>query len=490
MSIRSQSDITLIGAGIMSGTLGALLKELDGGKTIRVFEKLSAVGLESSNEWNNAGTGHAALCELNYTEQQADGSVAIERAIGVNEKFQTSLQFWSYLVEQGRIADPQQFIRPIPHISFVQGEADIQFLKKRFEALSNCHLFDGMVFSQDQDQLRQWIPLMMEDRKPAEQLAATYIADGTDVNFGALTRKLFTYLADNGAEISVNHSVTDFQKTAEGWELTVTDLTTNQTIKHHTKFVFIGCGGASLHLLQKTDIPESKHIGGFPVSGLFMVCKNPDVIAKHHAKVYGKAKVGAPPMSVPHLDTRVINGEKTLLFGPFAGFTSKFLKEGSVFDLLTSIKPNNFTTVSLAGIKNLPLAHYLVKQVMLTKEERMAELREFLPTAKDEDWELLIAGQRVQIVKDTPQEKGLLCFGTEVISSQDGSIAALLGASPGASVSVDVMLSVLQKCFLNQRPEWATKLAEIIPSFGKSLRNEPALFAQIKQQSQRSLMLK
>lgn len=470
------SDVVLIGAGIMSATLGAFLKELSPQKSISIFEKLPAVALESSNEWNNAGTGHAALCELNYTPENADGSVDISKAISINQKFQLSLEMWSYLVEQGKLSNPQEFIHQLPHISFVQGEKDVKFLKTRFEALSKQPFFSKMVLSEDKTTLSEWMPLMMSKRQSSEPIAATYIKNGTDVNFGALTRQLFSYLSEQGAELKLNHTVKDIKKTAEGWELSVSDAS-GQDFTHFCKFIFIGCGGGSLPLLQKTGIPESKHIGGFPVSGLFLVCKNPDIIAQHHAKVYGKAKVGAPPMSVPHLDTRFIEGKQSLLFGPFAGFTMKFLKSGSIFDLATSVKPHNFMAVHWAGIKNLPLAHYLVKQVLLTKEQRMEELREFIPQAKSEDWDIVIAGQRVQIIKDTPDEKGKLCFGTESIVSADGSIAALLGASPGASTSVDAMLEILQKCFATELPEWQEKLNQMVPSLNRKFSDEAEIEA-------------
>lgn len=477
----SYSDITLIGAGIMSATLATFLRELSPNKTISVFERLPTVASESSNEWNNAGTGHSALCELNYTEEKADGSIAIDRAINIYEQFQLSLQFWSYLTSKGKMDRPQDFINQLPHMSFVQGEKNVAFLRKRVEALTQHHFFEGMEFSESTEQLANWIPLMMRERQLNEPLAATYIPRGTDVNFGALTRKLFEHLEHDGVDLRLRHSVQDVKRLPGGdWELTLLDFSQNRTFKHRTKFVFIGCGGGSLHLLQKSGIPESKHIGGFPVSGLFLVCKNPEVVSQHFAKVYGKAKVGAPPMSVPHLDTRFIEGKQSLLFGPFAGFTSKFLKEGSHLDMLRSFTLDNLSTMVSSGLKNMPLTKYLIKQAMLSKAERMQDLREFLPTARDEDWELLVAGQRVQIIKDVNGEKGVLCFGTEVVSSADGSLAALLGASPGASTSVKAMLDVLAKCFTDEMPQWQAKIKEMIPSYGISLRNDPALYAEIK----------
>ncbi len=480
-NIENTTDVILIGAGIMSATLGSLLKELAPEWEIKVFEKLDSAGEESSNEWNNAGTGHSALCELNYTSEKPDGTIDITKAININEQFQLSRQFWSYLVNSNLIRNPQDFIMPIPHMSLVQGEKDVSFLKKRFEALSKNPLFQGMEYSDDPQKLKEWIPLIMEGRTSDEPIAATKIDLGTDVNFGALTRMLFDYLKNENVEVHYKHSVEDIKRTSDGlWDVKVQDIDSGTIEQHIAKFVFIGGGGGSLPLLQKTGIPESKHIGGFPVSGLFMVCNNPEVAEKHHAKVYGKAKVGAPPMSVPHLDTRYIDNKKTLLFGPFAGFSPKFLKTGSNFDLIGSVKPDNVFTMLAAGVKEMSLTKYLIQQVMLSNEERMEELREFIPNAKSEDWDVVVAGQRVQVIKDTEAGgKGTLQFGTEVVSAADGSIAALLGASPGASTAVHVMLEVLDKCFPQRMKAWEPKIKEMIPSYGVHLGENPELFQQI-----------
>ncbi|MDA8351653.1 MAG: malate:quinone oxidoreductase [Firmicutes bacterium] len=478
---ETTTDVILIGAGIMSATLGTLLKELVPEWEMTVFEKLAKAGEESSNEWNNAGTGHSALCELNYTVEQPDGSIDISKAIKINEQFQVSTQFWSYLVNNHLISRPQDFIMPLPHMSLVHGEQNINFLKKRFAALSNNPLFQGMEFSDDPEKLKEWVPLIMEDRTSDEPIAATRIDTGTDVNFGALTRKLFDHLENQQVDINYEHDVQDIKRTSDDlWEVKVRNLKSGAVERHTAKFVFIGAGGGSLHLLQKSGIPEGKHIGGFPVSGLFMVCNNPDVIEKHHAKVYGKAKVGAPPMSVPHLDTRYIDNKKSLLFGPFAGFSPKFLKNGSMLDLFTSIKPDNLFTMLAAGAKEMTLTKYLIQQVMLSKEQRMEELRQFIPNAKSEDWDIVVAGQRVQVIKDTESGgKGTLQFGTEVVTAADGSIAALLGASPGASTSVHVMLDVLKKCFPQHMNEWEAKIKEMIPSYGQSLIENPDLLQEI-----------
>ena len=488
---ETKTDVILIGAGVMSATLGTMLKELVPEWNIKVFEKLANAGEESSNEWNNAGTGHAALCELNYTSEKPDGSVDIKKAITINEQFQLSMQFWSYLVNNGLINNPEDFIKRLPHMSMVQGEQNVAFLKKRFEAMSNNPLFKGMEFSDDPGKLMEWIPLIMQGRPSNETIAATKIDTGTDVNFGALTRMLFDHLQTKNVDVNYKSSVDAIKRTNDGaWELKVKNVDSGSIERHTAKFVFIGGGGGSLHLLQKTGIPEGKHIGGFPVSGIFMVCNNPDIVAQHHAKVYGKAQVGAPPMSVPHLDTRFIDNKKSLLFGPFAGFSPKFLKTGSMLDLITSVKPNNVLTMLAAGAKEMSLTKYLIQQLMLSKEQRMKELQEFIPNAKIEEWDFVVAGQRVQVIKDTEAGgKGTLQFGTEVITAADGSIAALLGASPGASTAVHVMFEVIKKCFPQHIEEWEPKLKEMVPSYGMSLMENPELLHEMHTSTAQALGL-
>lgn len=488
---QNKKDIILIGAGIMSATLGSMIKELAPEWNVKVFEKLEQAGAESSNEWNNAGTGHAALCELNYTPEKEDGTVEIKKAININEQFQLSRQFWSFLVKNKRIANPQDFIMSIPHMSLVQGEDNVSFLNKRFEALSKNPLFHGMEFSDNPEKLKEWIPLIMEGRTVDEPIAATKIDSGTDVNFGALTKMLFEHLKEQDVEINYNHTVKDIKRSGDGkWEVKVLDMADDKIKYHNADFVFIGGGGGSLPLLQKTGIPESKHIGGFPVSGLFLVCKDPEIVEQHHAKVYGKAKLGAPPMSVPHLDTRFIDNQKSLLFGPFAGFSPKFLKTGSNMDLIGSVKPNNVFTMLAAGAKEMSLTKYLVQQVLLSNEKRVEELREFIPNAKVEDWDVVVAGQRVQVIKDTEKGKGTLQFGTEIVTAEDGSIAALLGASPGASTAVHAMLEIFEKCFPEQINSWEPKIKEMIPSYGVSLMENPALLREVHKTTAETLQLK
>ncbi|PTH52098.1 malate:quinone oxidoreductase [Staphylococcus capitis] len=488
---HSKTDVILIGGGIMSATLGTLLKELSPEKEIKLFERLDQPGEESSNVWNNAGTGHSALCELNYTKEGKGGSVDITKAIKINEQYQVSKQFWTYLVRTGQLDSPGKFIQSVPHMSFVKGENNVRFLKSRVDSLQKNVLFEKMEISEDPEKIKKWVPLMMEGRKSEEPIAITYDETGTDVNFGALTKKLISNLQEKHVEVNYKHEVQDIKKQDNGnWNVVIKDLTSGQITNYETEFVFIGAGGASLPLLQKTGIKESKHIGGFPVSGLFLRCKNPDVIKQHHAKVYGKAEVGAPPMSVPHLDTRFVNGERSLLFGPFAGFSPKFLKTGSYLDLIKSVKPNNIVTMLSAGVKEFNLTKYLVSQLMLSNEERVDDLRVFFPEAKDEDWEVITAGQRVQVIKDTDKSKGNLQFGTEVITSEDGTLAALLGASPGASTAVDIMFDVLQRCYQSEFSGWESKIKEMVPSFGLKLSEHEDVYHAVNKEITKYLNVK
>ena len=488
---HSKTDVILIGGGIMSATLGTLLKELSPEKEIKLFERLDQPGEESSNVWNNAGTGHSALCELNYTKEGKDGSVDITKAIKINEQYQVSKQFWTYLVRTGQLDSPGKFIQSVPHMSFVKGENNVRFLKSRVDSLQKNLLFEKMEISEDPEKIKKWVPLMMEGRKSEEPIAITYDETGTDVNFGALTKKLISNLQEKHVEVNYKHEVQDIKKQDNGnWNVVIKDLTSGQITNYETEFVFIGAGGASLPLLQKTGIKESKHIGGFPVSGLFLRCKNPDVIKQHHAKVYGKAEVGAPPMSVPHLDTRFVNGERSLLFGPFAGFSPKFLKTGSYLDLIKSVKPNNIVTMLSAGVKEFNLTKYLVSQLMLSNEERIDDLSVFFPEAKDEDWEVITAGQRVQVIKDTDKSKGNLQFGTEVITSEDGTLAALLGASPGASTAVDIMFDVLQRCYQSEFSDWESKIKEMVPSFGLKLSEHEDVYHAVNKEITKYLNVK
>lgn len=478
--VDKQYDLICIGGGIMSATLSLMLKILDPDLKIVILERLDEVAKESSAAKNNAGTGHSALCELNYTPQKEDGSIAVAKALRIFEQFEQSKQFWSFLVKQGMIEDPSAFIRSIPHHSWVRGEDDVKFLKKRVEALKSYFMFENMKFTEDPEVQKEWFPLIMENRGKDEKTAATRMETGTGVNFGELTRELVRILRTNyNVPVLNNFSVVDVDPgRKDEWLVEVENTKTKDKYYYDAAKVFIGAGGGAIPLLQKVEIKEKEGYGGFPVSGQWLICKNPDVIKKHQAKVYSKAGIGAPPMSVPHLDTRYINGKQELLFGPFAGFSTKFLREGSYTDLPKSISFSNLPAMWGVFWHNLPLTKYLMNQVKMTHEDRMNELREFIKDAKAEDWELQVAGQRVQVIKRDEDEGGVLEFGTDVVHSEDGSITALLGASPGASVSVNIMLDVIKIAFPEKlvSEEGQRKLSEMVPFWNKNIQEHKEAF--------------
>lgn len=486
-------DVLLVGAGAMSSTLAMMLKQLDPSLKICVVERLKTVAKESTDGWNNAGTGHAAYCELNYTPEDDQGNVDISKALGINSAFELSLQFWSHLVKNNVLPQPSEFINRTPHLSFVWGEKNVSFLRKRFEKLSAHHLFEGMEYSEDKETLAKWMPLVMGERKDGEPVAATYMARGSDVDFGSLARYMVEHLEkQDDFELVLNHDVEDLQRSSQGgWSVLMKDRESGDVTRVRAGFVFLGAGGGALPLLQKSEIPESEGYGGFPVSGQWLVCSDTSIADQHHAKVYGKAAIGAPPMSVPHLDTRVINGKKALLFGPFAGFTTKFLKKGSIMDLPSSIRGNNLKPMMSVGMNNMDLTKYLISEVFQSDKARIDSLREYFPAAKDADWSLADAGKRVQIIKKDENGKGKLEFGTEIVASEDGSIASLLGASPGASTAVHAMVDVIEKCFADklENEGWKDKLKAMIPSYGENLIEDEALLKEVRSMTLETLQL-
>lgn len=491
MTPKPKYDVALIGGGIMSATLATMLHQFDPNLEIVIFERLGEVAKESSSAWNNAGTGHSAFCELNYTPEK-DGKIDIKKAEYIAEQFEVSKQFWSYLIDRGIIDSPKEFINSCSHMSFVFGEKDVDYLKRRHDALLKSPLFQGMEYSDDHKKLEEWIPLMMQKRMSTDKLAATKMDLGTDVDFGKLTSKLIEHLnKTESVEVFTYHEVRDIDADGNGgWKLKVNDRQNLHKQTVEADFVFIGAGGYALPLLESSGIEESKGYGGFPVSGQWLVTTNPQLVEKHHAKVYTQATVGAPPMSVPHLDLRIIDGKKALLFGPFAGFSTKFLKEGSYLDLPESVNFKNIRSLFGAWWHNMPLTRYLIQQVTMSKSQRMSHLRDFVKDAKEEDWELIQAGQRVQIIKRDRFEGGRLEFGTEVVINKDKNIASLLGALPGASTSAFAMIMVLEKCFENRlMSEWKEKLLEMVPSYGKKLAEHPELIQELRDYSKEKLEL-
>ncbi|SFH22774.1 malate dehydrogenase (quinone) [Modicisalibacter xianhensis] len=487
-------DVLLVGAGVMSATLATLLHELEPEARIEVLERLDSTASESSFAWNNAGTGHAGLCELNYTPQTSDGSVDIQKAVKINTMFEESKQLWTYLVEHGDLGDPSRFVYPVPHMSFVRGKQDVRFLRARHEVMQAHPCFEAMKYTESPEAIEQWAPLLMNGRQANEPLAATRVESGTDVDFGALTRQLLARLEtepDEQVRISTGQKVSDLERNRDGsWTVKV-DTNGGERRVIRARFVFLGAGGASLHLLQKSGIPEAKGYAGFPVSGQWLRCDKPEIVSQHNAKVYSKAPIGAPPMSVPHLDTRNVDGTPSLLFGPFAGFTTKFLKTGSVFDLARSVRSSNLSPMLAVARDNFSLVKYLLDQVRLSHGERVEELQDFYPAASVDDWRLEVAGQRVQVIKKDPRKGGVLQFGTEVVASSDGTIAALLGASPGASTATSIMLGLIERCFPEKYAStaWQERLKQLVPARADTLADHGSLLRDIRAHTHRTLKL-
>ncbi len=489
---KADVDVLLIGGGVMSATLGTLLSKLDPSLQLTMVERLDQVAHESTDGWNNAGTGHAGYCELNYTAENAQGEVDINRALTINADFEVSLQLWTSLLHSGDLPAPENFINPTPHISFVWGEENVAFLRQRWEKLSAHHLFQDMEYSEDHATLSEWMPLVMENRSGDDKVAATRIRYGSDVDFGSLTRHLVASLQQqNNFVLQLSHEVTALKQNKEGrWDVRLQDRNSGQRSDINAAFVFLGAGGGALPLLQKSGIPQSKGYGGFPVSGQWLVCQDEETVKRHHAKVYGKAAIGAPPMSVPHLDTRIINGKPALLFGPYAGFTTRFLKAGSRLDLIKSVRANNLLPMMNVGMNNMDLTRYLIGEVLQSHEDRMQSLRGYFPGAESGNWRLAQAGQRVQIIKKDAQGRGRLEFGTELVAAADGSLAALLGASPGASVAAQAMIEVIERCFATRLDNgWRVRLQELVPSYGESLVDNSDLLTRIRHTTLSSLKL-
>ncbi|MEB4675528.1 malate dehydrogenase (quinone) [Enterobacteriaceae bacterium G50] len=488
-----KTDFLLIGGGIMSASLGTWLQELQPDWKQVMVEKLDGVALESSNGWNNAGTGHSANMELNYTPERPDGSIDVSKALDINEQFMISRQFWTAQVKRGILHEPHSFINSTPHMSFVWGDTNVNYLQKRYDALQKTTLFQGMKFSTDHQQIKQWAPLVMEGRDPQQKVAATWTPAGTDVNYGEITRQLIGSLKKSpNFSLQTSSEVTEFKRNGDNsWHVTIKDVNNGKEHAIDAKYVFIGAGGGALKLLQKTGIPEADNYAGFPVGGSFLMTENPAITKEHLQKVYGQASVGAPPMSVPHIDARFIDGKRVVLFGPFATFSTKFLKNGSFFDLLSTTTTSNVMPMTHVGLDNFDLVKYLISQVMLSDDDRFAALKEYYPQARKEDWKLIQAGQRVQIIKKDEDKGGVLKLGTEVVVDQQRTISALLGASPGASTAAPITLNVIKKMFPEQfsTEQWQSKIRAIVPSYGQELNGNSALTQQVWDDTAATLQL-
>ncbi len=484
-----KKDVVCIGGGIMSVTLARLLQELDPDIDITIYEKLSSCALESSQSINNAGTGHAGFCELNYTPINKQKLINVDKALKINREFEVSLQFWSFLTRKYKSFKPKSFITQVPHISFVKGDKDISFLKKRYEALSKSILFKGIQFSRSKKTIKEWAPLIGENIK--DNIAMTRVKYGSDVDFGSLSHQMLKILSTNKKfSVHKNHEIKSIlQAEDKTWDIKIYSAKSKKIILVNTKFIFIGAGGSTIHLLQKSNIKNQIGYAGFPINGEWLICKKSSLTKKHFSKIYGLAGPKAPLMSAPHLDLRIINGKRQLMFGPFASFTFKFLKTGSYLDLLKSIRIQNILPMLHVFICNLNLLSYLIKESCSSYKDKMNALREFYPLASEKDWKLASAGKRVQIIKPYKKIGGKLEFGTEIVWSDDASLAALLGASPGASTSVYSMLNVIEKSFKGKTNSkiWKSKIEKMVPSYNQDLSNQPALFNKTRRSTYKTL---
>ena len=492
-SAPGASDVLLVGSGIMSASLAAMLKRLEPRLSIRVVEVTPEPCREASDGWNNAGTGHAGLCEISYTPHRGpDGSVPISRAVAIFEQFEHSKQFWAHAVASGMAGEPRDFIHAVPHVCFVQGAADVDFLRARQAALSRHHFFRSMKITADPAMIAAWAPLVMEgrDRVP---VAATRADGGTEVNFGLLARRLLGWLgAQEDCDVATGCRVTGLEREGDTWRVAVTHVASGERSVHRARFVFVGAGGGSVPLLQSTGLPEAAGLGGFPIGGQWLVCDDPALTVRHDAKVYGATPPSSPSLGAPHLDLRRLGGRRQLLFGPFASWTTRFLKEtGRWTDLPRSIRPGNLATLLRAAIHNRQLVQYLVAQAVQGMERRLEALRLFYPLARGADWRLVDAGIRVQTIKRA--DRGAIYFGTEVFASRDRSLAALLGASPGASVAVNIALETIKTCLprLLSTTAQRARMKEMIPTFDEDLKQatNAGLFVRTTRAAEESLGL-
>ncbi|MFZ2509710.1 MAG: malate dehydrogenase (quinone) [Gordonia sp. (in: high G+C Gram-positive bacteria)] len=464
-------DVVLIGGGIMSTTLGALISKLQPDWSVTLFERMEELASESSNAWNNAGTGHSGFCELNYMADTADAT----KPLHIARQFHLSRQLWAALVTSGDLREPSHFVNPAPHMDIVFGARDVSYLRQRYGTLRAIPMFSAMEFTDDPNVIADWAPLLMDGRSTQEPIAATRYAAGTDVDFGSLTVSLAQTMATSGAVLKMRHEVTSLRRDADGlWSVSGRDRQTKQRFSVRTRFVFVGAGGYALKLLQKAKLPEVRGYAVFPFGAQFLRTDNPAVVERHRAKVYSQAALGAPPMSVPHLDQRVVDGQTSLMFGPYATFSTKLLRYGRLIDLFTTLRLHNLKVLVAAGVQNLSLVTFLIKELLSTRRRKFAQLQRFYPAAHMADWYPIQAGQRAQLVKPDPQRVGILTFGTELVTGAEGTIAGLLGASPGASTAPAIMVDLLRRCFPKDYGRWLPMLTALMPGVQTPVDNDQA----------------
>ncbi|NLU84424.1 malate:quinone oxidoreductase [Rhodococcus sp. HNM0569] len=455
-TVTSETDILLIGGGIMSTTLAAMLALDEPTRRITLVERAGSLAAESSSAWNNAGTGHSGYCELNYMPDPEDprGPQAVA------DLYARTRDWWSALERRG-LLDTADFLHPTPHIDLVFGNRDVEYLRRRFATLVRDPRFRDMEYTEDPDVIAQWAPLTMRGRHAPEPMAATRHRHGTDIDFGALTRTLGELVARSGGTIATSHEVRRLYRRAEGgWTVTGKNTKDGGAFRIHAAFVFVGAGGRALRLLQQGGVPEVRGYGVLPVGAGFFRCSRAEVVEHHEGKVYGQADVGAPPMSVPHLDKRMVDGRGHVMFGPYAMFSTRLLKHGSLVDFFATLQWHNLPVLAAALRDNLGLVRYLIGQLLASDRRKFAQLRRFYPEADRDHWEFFAAGQRAQLVTPDPDRGGALRSGTELVMSEDRSIAGLLGASPGASVAVPAMEDLVRECFPQTKPSSAPRLPE------------------------------
>ncbi|NMT64961.1 malate:quinone oxidoreductase [Marinobacter orientalis] len=478
-------NVIIIGAGIMGTTFATLAKEMVPDLDITILERLDGPGEGNSSAFWNAGTGHEANCELNYTPVDEE-VISVEKALKIHAQFNVAKQFWAYLIEKGAIKDPTTFINQTKHCTIVS-EPAIQELKLRFKEMSAHHFFEHMRYSEDFDEIKSWIPYTMEERPRHEKMAATVIETGTDVNFGALTEQMAEYAVnDLGVRIEYGTHVRRVHRSPTGrWVIEA--VSKGVPVQHKADVLFVGAGGGAFPLLKRSHLPFRSRFAGFPVGGRFLQAQISEEQARYYtAKTYGKAKVGAPPMSVPHLDLRVVDGKHYLLFGPFASFKPVLERGRGFFDYLTSIRLHDIPGLLNVALEHFPLVKYLVSESFKGEKSMFEELDSFAPgLSKKFDWKPIAAGQRVQIIKD-----GDLQMGTEIVVSKDKTYGTLLGASPGASVSPEVMLRCLEQLLpsIFSKEEARKKKQEMFPEDDlDTLINAPDRYREIRDAVNRQL---